>query len=78
VQGIKGSLQALVQVLFLRLSLHSMLFGKFLCLHRISLELGHLVGQAVSFRPQRRIFGLKIIYPGLPRGLIGGGLSCNS
>jgi hypothetical protein len=55
-----------------------MLIGKFLCLRRIGLELGHLVGQAISFHPQRRIFDRKIIYPGLQRGLIGGGLSCNS
>jgi hypothetical protein len=77
-QGIEGGLHALLQVLLLRLSFHSLLIDKLLSLHRISLELGHLVGQAISFCPQRRIFGRKIIYLSLQRGLIGGGLSSNS
>jgi hypothetical protein len=77
VQGIDGGLQALLQVLLLRLSFHSSLIGKLLRLRRIGLELGHLVSQAISFRPQRRIFGRKIIYLSLQRGLIGGGLSSN-
>jgi hypothetical protein len=75
---IKGGLQVLLQVLLLRLSIHSSLINKLLSLHRISLELGHLVGQAISFHPQRRIFGRKIIYLSFQRGLVGGGLSSNS
>jgi hypothetical protein len=62
VQRIKGGLQALLQVLLLRLSLYSSLIDKLLSLRRISLELGHLVGQAISLCPQRRVFGRKIIY----------------
>jgi hypothetical protein len=77
-QGIEGGLQALLQVLLLRLSFQSLLIDKLLSLCRISLELGHLVGQAISFRPQQRIFGRKTIHRSLQRGLIGGGLGSNS
>jgi hypothetical protein len=78
VQGIEGGLQALLQVLLLRLSLHSLLIDKLLSLRRISFELGDLVGQSISFRLQRRIFGRKSIYLSLQRGLISGSLSNNS
>jgi hypothetical protein len=72
VQGIEGGLQALLQVLLLRLSFHSSLIDKLLSLCRISFELGDLVGQTISFRLQRRIFGRKIIYLSLQQGLVGG------
>jgi hypothetical protein len=78
VQGIKGGLQALLQVLLLRLSIHSSLIEKLLSLRRINFELGDLVGQTISFRPQRRIFDRKIIYLSLQQGLVGGSLSSNS
>jgi hypothetical protein len=77
-QGIKGGLQALLQVLLLRLSIHSSLIDKLLSLCRISFELGDLVGQTISFRPQGRIFDRKIIYLSLQQGLVGGSLSSNS
>jgi hypothetical protein len=78
VEQIDGGLQALLQVLLFRIGFHSSLIDKLLSLRQIGLEPGHLVGQAISFRPQRRIFGRKIIYLSLQRGLIGGGLSSNS
>jgi hypothetical protein len=78
VQGIKGGLQALLQVLLLRLSIHSSLIEKLLSLRRISFELGDLVGQTISFCPQQRIFDRKIIYLSLQQGLVGGSLSSNS
>jgi hypothetical protein len=77
-QGIKGGLQALLQVLLLRLSFHSSLIDKLLSLCRISFKLGDLIGQTISFRLQRRIFDRKIIYLSLQRGLVSGRLSSNS
>jgi hypothetical protein len=78
VQGIKKGLQALLQVLLLRLSFYSSLIDKLLSLCRISFELGDLVGQPISFHLQRRIFGRKIIDLSLQRGLVGGGMSSNA
>jgi hypothetical protein len=54
------------------------LIDKLLSLCQISFELGDLTGQTISFRLQRRIFGRKIIYLSLQRGLVGGSLSSNS
>jgi hypothetical protein len=77
-QGIKGGLQALVQVFLLRLSLQSMLIGKLLSLCQISFKLGNFVGQPISFRLQRRIVGHKIVYLCFQRRLVSGSLSSNS
>jgi hypothetical protein len=49
-----------------------------LSLCRISSELSDLAGQAIIFHLQRGIFGRKIIYLSLQRGLVGGSLSSNS
>jgi hypothetical protein len=77
-QGIEGGLQALVQVLLLRLSLQSMLIDKLLGFCRISLKLGNFVGQPISFCLQHRIVGRKIVYLSFQRRLVGGGLSSDS
>jgi hypothetical protein len=77
-QGVEGSLQALVQVFLLRLSLQSTLIGKLLSLCRFSFELGNFVGQPISLRLQRRFIGRKIVYLCFQRRLIGGSLSGNS
>jgi hypothetical protein len=77
-QGIKGGLQALVQVFLLRLSLQSALIGKLLSLCRISFKLGNFVGQPISFRLQCRIVSRKIVYLCFQRRLVGGSLSSNS
>jgi hypothetical protein len=59
-QGIESGLQALLQVLLLRLSFYSSLIDKLLSLCQISFDLGDLVGQPISFHLQQRIFGRKI------------------
>jgi hypothetical protein len=52
VQGIEGSLQALLQVYLPRLSFHSSLIDKLLSLCLVSSELGDLGGQTISFQLQ--------------------------
>jgi hypothetical protein len=78
VQRIEGGLRALLQILLLRLSFHSSLIDKLLSFCRISFELGDLIGQTISFRLQQRIFGRKVIYLSLQRGLISGSLGSDS
>jgi hypothetical protein len=51
-QGIEGSLQALLQVSLPRLSFHSLLVSKPLSLCLVSSELDDLGGQTISFRLQ--------------------------
>jgi hypothetical protein len=77
VQGVESSLQALLEVLLLRLSLGLALVDQFLGLRLVSSKLGCLDSQTFSFGLQRSIFGREVVHLSLQQRLVGGSSSSN-
>jgi hypothetical protein len=77
VQGVESSLQALLEVFLLRLSLGLALISQFLGLRLVSSKLGRLGSQTINFGLQCSVFGCKVVHLSLQQRLVGSSLSSN-